>query len=599
MMRFFFAAIALIAMVNSIFAQSFSGYGPSGQIPIGQGNTAPPLWAPLAGDCTLVAAGTITCTKTNSVTLGTMATQDANAVAITGGMITGLPAPSGTADAATKGYVDAVAAGLIVHQAARLGTATALPANTYNNGTAGVGATLTANGNGALTVDGIAVTVSDRIVVKNEAAPANNGIYSVTQVGDGSNPYILTRTTDANIANTGDPNKIGSGSYVFVLAGAANTNTGWLVNSTVVTIGTDPINWVQFSAGASVASLNGLTGVLSIPQATSATGSVVSLPIPMPAGRLTLQANTPVMTTTQSNIATLRYDCYHGNVVPYYNGTTVLVDTIANCEVTDAMQSSSTGVLNNAGVFDVWWEGNTHHNICVATNGSGGGWASDTGGGSNTVRGTGYSQLTAPSASIPFYTNTNSITHCYNGATDYGAIAANRATYLGTFFTTAAGQTSYIFGTTNGTIARFLLWNAYNQVDVSGSVWTSVSSYAFGVLSWREAAVHAHVDYVDGLGKNVVKGYGQEVIQTTATSSPLCDVAMNVDITTAQNTTNAALGTAQATTDSFFSTVTATYRGFPGVGKHTVYMLEQNGSGSGACSVLGASGGGVFVDLKM
>lgn len=86
-------------------------------------------------------------------------------------------------------------------QPVNMTTSTALAANTYANGTAGVGATLTGNSNGALgTIDGIAPSVGLRILVKNEATAAHNGIYTVTQVGDASHPYILTRATDFDTA---------------------------------------------------------------------------------------------------------------------------------------------------------------------------------------------------------------------------------------------------------------------------------------------------------------------------------------------------------------------------------------------------------------
>ena len=49
----------------------------------------------------------------------------------------------------------------------QLATAAALAANTYANGTAGVGATLTANANGALSVDGVTPSAGDRVLVKD------------------------------------------------------------------------------------------------------------------------------------------------------------------------------------------------------------------------------------------------------------------------------------------------------------------------------------------------------------------------------------------------------------------------------------------------
>lgn len=75
----------------------------------------------------------------------------------------------------------------------RLATFDQLPANTYNNGASGVGATLTANANGALVVDGRTVALNDRILVLWEFPGANNGVFFVSATGDGSHPWILTR----------------------------------------------------------------------------------------------------------------------------------------------------------------------------------------------------------------------------------------------------------------------------------------------------------------------------------------------------------------------------------------------------------------------
>jgi hypothetical protein len=81
----------------------------------------------------------------------------------------------------------------------RAKTTAALAANTYANGSSGVGATLTGNANGALAAqDGVTLVANDRLLVDHEATGSHNGIYAVTQVGDGSHPYILTRTTDAD-----------------------------------------------------------------------------------------------------------------------------------------------------------------------------------------------------------------------------------------------------------------------------------------------------------------------------------------------------------------------------------------------------------------
>lgn len=163
--------------------------------------------------------------------------------------------PTSALHAATKQYVDTVAQGFDPKPTARLATAAALPSNTYNNGSSGVGATLTANANGALTVDGQAVAVNDYILVKNEASQPNNGLYVVTATGGAGAPYVLTRDVFMDSANEF------SGAFVPVGAGGtANANTLWLANpSGAVTVGTTNIPFTQLNGATSLIQGNGIT----------------------------------------------------------------------------------------------------------------------------------------------------------------------------------------------------------------------------------------------------------------------------------------------------------------------------------------------------
>lgn len=165
------------------------------------------------------------------------------------------PSPSAATDAANKAYVDAVASGLDPKNSVRAATIAALPANTYANGTAGVGATLTANANGALAaVDGITLIVGNRLLVQNEVAAANNGIYALTQLGDGSHPYILTRTIDANSATV-----VTSGMFTFVEEGTKNAAAGFVLSTTgAITIGTTALTFTQFSGAGEITNGAGL-----------------------------------------------------------------------------------------------------------------------------------------------------------------------------------------------------------------------------------------------------------------------------------------------------------------------------------------------------
>jgi hypothetical protein len=169
--------------------------------------------------------------------------------------ITSLAAPTSANDAATKAYVDNTTAGLNFHAAVHAATTANLDA-TYNNGTSGVGATLTANANEALVIDGHTLNADERVLVKNQTAGLQNGIYVVTATGDGSNPWVLTRATDADNSPAGE---IAYGDFCFVQNGG-QAGFGFIVNTTgTITIGTTAISYVQFNAGQVVVAGNGLT----------------------------------------------------------------------------------------------------------------------------------------------------------------------------------------------------------------------------------------------------------------------------------------------------------------------------------------------------
>lgn len=169
-------------------------------------------------------------------------------VAIGGGTITGMPNPVAASDVANKSYVDSLATGLNLLPASGLATAAVLPNTpTYNNGASGVGATLTAGTNSTLTVDGTVAILGTVVLVKNQAAPAQNGIYTVTTAGSGSAAWVLTRATYFDQAA-----EMKSGSYTLITGGSTNINSSWTLQTAVTTVGTDPSNWAQFSAACSV-----------------------------------------------------------------------------------------------------------------------------------------------------------------------------------------------------------------------------------------------------------------------------------------------------------------------------------------------------------
>lgn len=99
---------------------------------------------------------------------------------------------------AAADVAQAAAAGIKYKASARASTTGILPNTpTYNNGSAGVGATLTASANAALaTQDGIALLLGDSLLVQNQASAFQNGVYTLTALGSGAAPWVLTRRTD-------------------------------------------------------------------------------------------------------------------------------------------------------------------------------------------------------------------------------------------------------------------------------------------------------------------------------------------------------------------------------------------------------------------
>ena len=203
------------------------------------------------------ASGNITAGNINSNNLvgtnvtitssGTLNLAPSGNVTVNSKNITNLADPTQDQDAATKYYVDSVAQGLDPKASVALATAATLPAYTYNNGTDGVGATITASSSGLLTIDGTVPVVSNRVLVKNEtgANQPYNGIYTVTTNSAGA-PYVLTRATDFN-QSAEIP-----GAFTFVEEGSTNVDSGWVCTTNApVVVGTTNITFTQFSSAGS------------------------------------------------------------------------------------------------------------------------------------------------------------------------------------------------------------------------------------------------------------------------------------------------------------------------------------------------------------
>lgn len=179
-------------------------------------------------------------------------------IAVNSAKITGLADPTDPQDAATKYYVDAARSGLDVKQSVKVATTGPLVA-LYDNGTSGYQATLTNNDTQvALSIDNVALSVGNRVLVKNQSAALENGLYEVTDTGSISTNWVLRRTTDAdNYQPTGE---MTSGMFCFVEQGDINSDTGFvLTTNDPISIGSTGLSFALFSTSGTLVAGDGLS----------------------------------------------------------------------------------------------------------------------------------------------------------------------------------------------------------------------------------------------------------------------------------------------------------------------------------------------------
>jgi len=172
--------------------------------------------------------------------------------------------PSSNTDIANKAYVDSIAVQSVHYHAPvkyEVPDTTGNLNATYNNGSSGVGATLTNAGTlVAFTPDGIVASVNDRILIYNQTNAAQNGVYTVTTVGSGSVAWVLTRATDADTYDPISPTALGGGDAFFVTSGNTGAGETYVCNNTgTITFGTTAITFVQVSATQVYSAGTGLT----------------------------------------------------------------------------------------------------------------------------------------------------------------------------------------------------------------------------------------------------------------------------------------------------------------------------------------------------
>ena len=425
-----------------------------------------------------------------------------NAVTLTTGSIS--TAPTNGTDIVNKNYADSIATGINFHQACRLATTAALPAATYNNGTSGVGATLTATSNGALSVDSTLVVATNRILVKNQASSAENGVYVVTQVGTGSAPFILTRATDFDSAGTG-VDQIDAGDFFLITAGSTNSNTSWVQQTPLpITVGSTAIVFSQFGAsGTTYTAGTGLTLAGTVFSITSTAVTAASYGSASTVGTFTVNAQGQLTAASDATIAIA--------------GSQITSGTVDSARIS----GSYTGITGVGTLTAGTWNATT---ISAAYGGTG--LTSYTTGdllyasGSTTLAAladvaTGNALISGGVGANPSYGKIGLTTHVSgtlpiaNGGTNGTAVPTAGALAYGT-------GTEYAF-TAAGTSNQILISNG-----TSAPSWSNQSSLAVGSATNLAGGAASQIPYQTGSGATafLANGTAGQVLVSAGASAP-------------------------------------------------------------------------------
>lgn len=323
------------------------------------------------------------------------------------------------------------------------------------------------------------------------------------------------------------------------------------------------------------------TGLTGGPITVSGTLSLASPPngqlggVQSPGGRLTLQTGTPVMTASQTAVATVYYDAYMNDQVPVWSGTAWSYFTVTAGEISLALDSNAghTGFQSSGNLFDLFIGNNSGITLCT-----GPAWTSTTSRGS----GAGTTQLSRLNGIL---TNAVSMTCRFgNAAGNTFTCGVNSCTYVGTMLATANGQTSWTLGASasGGTAGVLALYNYWNRVDTATSVTDSGVSYAYTTATIRQARASAgnQIQFVWGSQDDTPNASYQAESGAIATAAATL-ICVGYDSTTACSgqrgfmvNTAGAGGTLDASANTSFSPIQP-------LGVHTISANER-GDGTNA-----------------
>jgi hypothetical protein len=474
---------------------------------------------------------------TTPVSLGSTTTAPAGLTSVT---VT--QDPTQALQLATKQYVDAAVSNVNYHEPVQVASTVAYTV-TYNNGSSGVGATLTnAGAQAALVVDGVTMTATDvsnatRILIKNQASGAQNGVYVLTNQGSASTNWSMVRSADMDTAGVG-ADTVSPGDTFYVIAGTSQATTTWVQTTQLpITIGTTALVFVQ---------VGGPSGGYTFGTGLELIGSTVSIAnTTVSAGAYTI-GNFTVNAQGQLTAASSSSTTGSGNVVL---ATSPSLVTPALGTPSSGTLTSCTGLPLTTGVTGT---------LPIANGGTG-----------QTTASTAFNALSPITTvgDLILGTGTNTAGRLAIGANSYvltsDGTTASWAAPSGGVSTFSAGTTGFTPNTAttgavtlSGTLATTNGGTGLTSFTTNGAVYaTSTSALTTGTLPVASGGSGA----VTLTG--VLFGNGSSPF-TAATGAEIATAIGSTAVTNATNASNVTITTGSATTN-YLAFVTATTGNLP------------------------------------
>ncbi len=253
---------------------------------------------------------------------------------LAGGTMTGAltlsGAPTQALHAATKAYADSIAEGLHIHPS--VVAATSANVNISTDLEPGD------------IVDDVTLAEGDRVLVKSQTNAAQNGIYVVQASG------AALRAADFN-----EPSEVDGGDFVFVTGGTLYDNTGWVQTTTnVVTVGTDPIEFTQFSGAGTYVAGTGIT--ITGNEIAADTTVVAPLAGPTFTGTVTLPSTTSIGNVSSTELG-------------YLDGVTSAIQTQLDAKASSSHTHTTADISNVSAAMRTFLTTPTSGNLASAITG--------------------------------------------------------------------------------------------------------------------------------------------------------------------------------------------------------------------------------------